>query len=105
MPPPIVLPPSLLKTSEPHVGAGAEAHADMPLPPPLAQGGWGSPSVTLVPLGFPGGAAVKNPPASAGDSSSVLGSGRSPGEGNGNPLQYSCLGESHEQRSLAGYSS
>ena len=35
---------------------------------------------------------VKNPPANAGDASWILGSGRSPGEGNGNPLQYSCLG-------------
>ena len=38
---------------------------------------------------------VKNPPASAGDIrdlTPVPGSGRSPGEGNGNPLQYSCLG-------------
>ena len=35
---------------------------------------------------------VKNPPANAEDSSSVPGRGRSPGEGNGNPLQYSCLG-------------
>ena len=34
---------------------------------------------------------VKNPPASAGDLGSIPGSGRSPGEGNGNPLQYSCL--------------
>ena len=34
---------------------------------------------------------VKNPPANAGDVGSILGSGRSPGEGNGNPLQYSCL--------------
>ena len=34
---------------------------------------------------------VKNPPASAGDMSSVPGLGRSPGEGNGNSLQYSCL--------------
>ena len=37
---------------------------------------------------------VKNPPAQAGDIRDVgliLGSGRSPGEGNGNPLQYSCL--------------
>ena len=34
---------------------------------------------------------VKNRPANAGDSGSVPGSGRSPGEGNGNPLQYSCL--------------
>ena len=35
---------------------------------------------------------VKNPPANAGDVGSVLGSGRSPAEGNGNPPQYSCLG-------------
>ena len=34
---------------------------------------------------------VKNPPNNAGDVGSILGSGRSPGEGNGNPLQYSCL--------------
>ena len=37
---------------------------------------------------------VKNPPANAGDASdmdSIPGSGRSPGEGNGYPLQYSCL--------------
>ena len=41
-------------------------------------------------LGFHGGSAVKNPPANAGDMSSVPRSGRSPGEGNGNPLQCSC---------------
>ena len=35
---------------------------------------------------------VKNPPARAGDTGSVLGLGRSPGEGNGSPLQYPCLG-------------
>ena len=35
---------------------------------------------------------VKNPPASAGNVGSILGSGRSPGGGNVNPLQYSCLG-------------
>ena len=34
---------------------------------------------------------IKNPPASAGDVGSILGLGRCPGEGNGNPLQYSCL--------------
>ena len=41
--------------------------------------------------GFPGGAVVKNPPANAGDVRSIPGWGRSPGEGNGNPIQYSCL--------------
>ena len=43
-------------------------------------------------MDFPGGSVVKNPPANTGDSGSVLGLGRSPGEGNGHPLQYSCLG-------------
>ena len=38
-------------------------------------------------LGFPGGSLVKNPPANAGDVDSIPGSVRSPGEGNGNPLQ------------------
>ena len=42
-------------------------------------------------LGFPGGSVVKNPPANTGDAGSVPGLGRFPGEGNGNPLQYSCL--------------
>ena len=37
---------------------------------------------------FPGGSVVKNPPANAGDVGSIPGSERSPGEGNGNPLQY-----------------
>ena len=44
--------------------------------------------------GFPGGSVVKNPPASAGDARDVgliPGSGRSPREGNGNPVHYSCL--------------
>ena len=40
---------------------------------------------------FPGRAVVKNPPANSGASGSIPGLGRSPGEGNGNPLQYSCL--------------
>ena len=53
---------------------------------------------------FPGGSVVKNPLANTGDAGSIPGSGRSPGEGNGNPLQYSCLGKSHGQRRLAGYS-
>ena len=46
----------------------------------------------MVSLGFPGGSVVKIPPASAGDVSLIPGWGRSSGEGNGNPLQYSCLG-------------
>ena len=48
----------------------------------------------------------KNQPAvqDAGNTGSIPGSGRSPGEGNGNPLQYSCLENPHGQRSLVGYS-
>ena len=42
-------------------------------------------------LGFPGGSAVKNRPARAGDVSSILGLGSSPGGRNGNPLKYCCL--------------
>ena len=45
-------------------------------------------------MGFSGGSVVKNPPANAGDAEdtgSVPGLGRSPGEGNGNPLYYTCL--------------
>ena len=41
--------------------------------------------------GFPGGSVVKNPPGDARDTGSIPGSGSSPGGGNGNPLQYSCL--------------
>ena len=50
---------------------------------------------------FPSGAVVKNPPAKAGDArdlGSIPGSGRSPGEGNGNPLQCSCLGNPMDRR-------
>ena len=43
---------------------------------------------------------VKNPLANAGNSASILGSGRFPGKGNGNPLQYSCLENPMGQRSL-----
>ena len=42
-------------------------------------------------VGFPGGSEGKASACNAGDPGSVPGSGRSPGEGNGNPLQYSCL--------------
>ena len=47
----------------------------------------------LVPRrkGFPGGSVVKKTPANAGDSGLIPDSGRCPGEGNGNPAQYSCL--------------
>ena len=42
-------------------------------------------------MGFPGGSVGKETACSAGDPGLIPGSGRSPGEGNGNPLQYSCL--------------
>ena len=49
---------------------------------------------------------VKNPPADAGDVDSIPGLERSPGEGSGNPLQYSCLGNPMEGGDRqAGYSS
>ena len=50
---------------------------------------------------------VRNQPVNAGDGRGVgliLGLGKSPGGGRGNPLQYSCLENSHSQRSLTGYS-
>ena len=51
--------------------------------------------IAVCHLGFTGGSVIKNPPANAGnteDVGSILWSGRSPGRGDGNPLQYSCLG-------------
>ena len=51
-------------------------------------------------LGFSGGAVIKNSPADVGDTRdmcSVPGSGRAPGEGNDNPLQYSCLENSMDR--------
>ena len=53
---------------------------------------------------FPGSLVGKESACNTGDWGSIPGSGRCPGEGNGNPLQYSCLEKSHGQRSLAGYS-
>ena len=52
----------------------------------LYKGGW-----------FPGGSVVKNPPANAEDMGLIPGSGRSPEEGNGNPLQYSFLGNPRDR--------
>ena len=42
-------------------------------------------------VGFPGGSVSKESASNAGDPGSIAGLGRSPGEGNGSPLQYSCL--------------
>ena len=48
-------------------------------------------------IGFPGGSPVKNLPSNVGDVGLIPVSGRSPREGNGNPLQYSCLGNSMDR--------
>ena len=55
----------------------------------------------IVEGNFPGGSISKESACNAGESGSIPGSGRSPGEGNGNPV---LLGEFQGQRSLAGYS-
>ena len=55
-------------------------------------------------MGFPGGSGVKNLPAYAGDVSLIPGLGRSPGEGHGNPLQSSCLGNPMDRGAVVGYS-
>ena len=58
--------------------------------------------------GFPGGTVVKNPPANAADTRDahlITGSGRSPREGNGNPLPIFLPRKSQGQRSLVGYGS
>ena len=49
-------------------------------------------------MGFSGGSVVKNLPANAGDKGSVPELGKFPGEGNGNPLQYSCLGNPMDRK-------
>ena len=54
-------------------------------------------------MDFPGGSDSKELACNVEDLGSIPGSGRSPGEGNGNPLQDFCL-QSHEQRTLEGYS-
>ena len=55
-------------------------------------------------MGFPGGTDSKESACNVGVLGSIPGLERSPGEGNGNPLQYSCLENPHGQRSLVGYS-
>ena len=58
-------------------------------------------------MGFQGGSVVNNSLANAGDTgdlNSILGSRKSPGEGNGNSLEYFLPGKFHGQRSLVGYS-
>ena len=53
--------------------------------------------------GFPGDSVVKNMPANGGDVGLIPRLGRSPGEGNSNPLQYAFLGKSHGHRSRVAY--
>ena len=53
--------------------------------------------VLLIFTGFPGGSYGKASACSGGDPGSIPGLGRSPGEGNGNPLQYSCLKNSMDR--------
>ena len=53
-------------------------------------------------MGFPGGSDDKESECNSGDLGSILGSGRSPGEGNGYPLQYSCLENSMDRGTWQG---
>ena len=55
-------------------------------------------------MGSPGGSDSKESTSNTGDPGSIPVLGRHPGEGNGNPLWYSCLEKSYGQRSLAGHS-
>ena len=73
-------------------GEQSKGYVHFSLPPHLF-------AIFLVNHIFPGGLEVKASASNAGDPGSILGSGRFPGEGNGNPP-----GESHGQRSLVGYS-
>ena len=58
---------------------------------PITQLSYGKFIFAPYTMGFSGVSEVKNLPANAGDMGSIAGLGRSPGEGNGNALQYSCL--------------
>ena len=74
---------------QPRKNIHRECECMRPTVPEIMQiGGWGD---------FPGDSGVRNPPANAGDVGLIPGSGRSPGEGSGNPLQYSCLGNSMDR--------
>ena len=53
-----------------------------------------------ISVGFPGGSDCKESACNAGDPSSIPGLGRSPGEGSGNPFQYSCLEKPMDRRDL-----
>ena len=66
--------------------------------------GWSESGMKSGTVGFPGGSEVKASACNAGNLGSIPGSGRSPGEGNGNPLQYSCL-ENPMEKEMASHSS
>ena len=70
---------------------------------PCLYGGWLK-WCWISQVGFTGSSSSKETACSVRDLSLIHGSGRSPGKGNGNPLQYFCLEKSHGQRSLARYS-
>ena len=78
----------------------------------LSQGCWTEEAVDgvtrirasyAVKLGFPGGSLVKNPPTKQEMQGLMPGLERSPGEGNGNPLEYSCLENPTDRGCLVGY--
>ena len=54
-------------------------------------------TICLLLWDFPGGLTIRNPPANAGDKVLIPGLERCPGEGNSNPLQYSCLGNAMDR--------
>ena len=86
------------------MGAAPKSEANMQKAPWRPLGGEFETNYQRL-TGFPGGSdRKKNPPADAGDLGSIPGPGRSPGEGNGYPLQYSCLENPHGWRSLVGCS-
>ena len=80
---------------EPRFNAGQQAHtlsSHSPFLPLLSKSSGILPhSLNYLMVGFPVGSVVKNLPVNAGDVSSIPEKGRSPGEGNGNPLQFSYL--------------
>ena len=65
---------------------------------------WGTSLMAQCLRDFSSGSVSKESACIAGDPGSIPGLGRSPGEGNSDPLQYSCTGNPHGQRSLVGYS-
>ena len=84
-------------------GESVQARKEGPIAEPL----WSFSNYKYLFLGFPVGTSDKEPPVNAGDgrdADSIPGSGRSPGGGHGNALQYSCLENPRRQKSLADYS-